>query len=209
MKRVLLAIFFVSLWVLSPSSANAQFKIGIKIGANVSKASISQELFTSKNRLGFVAGPILDFKIPLIGLGFDLAAQYNCKYSQLDATEDLGIESGTPMLHNIDIPLNIKWTFGDDDIVSAYIATGPQISWNIGGESLKEVLDMKNYTMKNSQFSWNIGGGLNIVSNFRLGYTYNIPIGATAEVDFSDLYGEVKRCRLRNPNHQIFLVHFF
>jgi len=194
---------------LLPSLADAQVKFGVKVGANVGNASINKDLFSSGNRLGIVFGPLLDAKIPIIGLGFDIAVQYSCKNSQLDANEETDLASGVASVHSIEIPFNAKWTFGDDDIISAYAATGPQIGWNIGGKNLRQIFEMQDYKIKKSLFSWNFGAGITFLSNFRLGYNYNIAVGATAEVDYENALGDIIHGKLRNNTHQIFLVHYF
>ena len=200
---ILPALFFVS------TNANAQIKVGIKIGTNLSKASINNRIFSSENRAGFLVGPMMDVKLPILGLGIDIAVQYNCRYLQLDAADGSGLNSGVPNIHTIDIPMNAKWTIGNDKILSFYGATGPQISWNIGGQNLKSILNANQYTMRSSMFSWNFGLGATIVKKFRLGYTYNIGIGETADINIIDELGEAVHGNLRNHSHQFFLVHFF
>lgn len=209
MKRFFCILFTFSICFFFPSNADAQCKFGVKAGATLTKSSIDSKLFSSESRMGFVFSPMLDVKIPLIGLGFDLAAQYTCKHSTLTAVEETELESGSPVIHTIDIPFNIKWTIGDDDYISAYGATGPQISWNIGDKTLKELLNPLQYEIKSTRFSWNIGAGLNITRGFRIGYNYNIAIGQTADVTFKTIKEEVIHSKLRNHNHQVFIVHFF
>lgn len=197
-------------WLLSAPHVEAQIKFGLKVGANVSKAHINKQMFSSDNRLGFLIGPMVDVKVPILGLGFDIAAQYNCKYAQLDAREGSDMVSATPAFHTIDVPINVKWTLGNDNFVSVYAATGPQFSWNVGGEDLKSILNVSQYTLNSSNFSWNIGAGINIIRSFRVGYNYNIAISATAEMkNYKDGVKNVLKGNLRNHNHQFFIVHFF
>lgn len=209
MKRLFCCLLIVITSYFAPPVADAQIKFGIKIGTNIASASFSKNIFSSGNRVGFIFGPMIDAKIPFLGLGIDAAIQYQCKYAQLDATSESGQTSGVPSLHTIDIPINAKWTFGSDNVVSAYAATGPQFSWNIGGESLNEIFDISQYQMHGSIFSWNVGAGVNFLKRFRLGYTYNIAIGATADVDLTDAAGDVIHGKLRNNTHQIFFTHYF
>lgn len=209
MKRLVHIALLTFAWLMFTLPSDAQIKFGIKVGANVSKASINRRLFDSDNRLGFVAGPILDLKVPILGLGFDIAAQYNCRYAQLIASDGTNLVSGTPAIQTIEIPFNAKWTIGFDNLLSVYAAMGPQISWNVGGQSLKDILSINQYNMKDSFFSWNLGAGINFARSFRIGYVYNIAIGATAEVSVVQAVGGAINTKLRNHNHQFFIVHFF
>lgn len=192
-----------------PEAADAQVKFGVRLGANMSRAYIDKRIFVSDNRTGFVLGPTLDVKIPVLGLGFDLSAMYDYKTTVLDASEESGLNSGTKGLHCFDIPLNIKWTVGNDKAISVYAAMGPQISWNIGGQSLKGILDTSQYTMRSSMFSWNLGAGFTFLRRIRLSYNYNIGIGETAEVNFINSMGDAIHGKMRNNTHQFFLTYFF
>lgn len=209
LKSIFFSLLIFQTLLFVPANANAQIKVGIKIGTNVSKASINDKIFSSDNRAGFLVGPMIDVKVPILGLGFDLGVQYNCRYMQLDATEESGLVGGITNIHTIDVPLNAKWTVGNDKILSFYGATGPQISWNIGDQNLESILRTSQYTMRSSMFSWNIGFGATIVRKFRIGYTFNIGIGETADINIINELGDAVHGDLRNNSHQLFLVHFF
>lgn len=209
LKSIFFSLLIFQTLLFAPANVNAQIKVGIKIGTNVSKASINDKIFSSDNRAGFLVGPMIDVKVPILGLGFDLGVQYNCRYMQLDTTEESGLVGGITNIHTIDVPLNAKWTVGNDKILSFYGATGPQISWNIGDQNLESILRTSQYTMRSSMFSWNIGFGATIVRKFRIGYTFNIGIGETADINIINELGDAVHGDLRNNSHQLFLVHFF
>lgn len=195
--------------MIATTRADAQVKFGVRFGPNTSSASINRNLLSAENRTGFILGPTLDAKIPILGLGFDLSAVYDHRIVHLNANEESGMTSGTKTFKSLDIPLNIKWTLGNDKSFSVYGATGPQVSWNLDSQSLKGILDVSQYKMKNSYFSWNIGAGLTFLNMIRLSYNYNIGIGNTAEINFVDEMGEVVQGHIRNHTHQFFLTYFF
>ncbi len=209
MKRFFCTTLILISTIITVLPADAQVKFGLKVGTNIANATLNREFFDSENRIGFLIGPMLDVKMPILGLGLEFAAQYHVRHMQLTPTEETDMAGGVASLHTIDIPINAKWTLGNDNILSAYAATGPQMSWNIGGQQLKQVFDLGQYTMKSSYLSWNIGTGVTFLSNFRIGYTYNIAIGATALVDFHDAAGNLISGKLRNNTHQVFFIHFF
>ena len=209
MRKQTYTILILLVSFLTSANADAQVKFGFRLGANVSKASISKKLFSTDDRDGFFFGPTLDLKIPFLGLGTDLSVQYNNKKVQLDAEEGTGLNSGVSHIQTIEVPLNIKWTIGNDKVFSVYGAMGPQLSWNIGGKSLKDIFKTSQYTMRSSMFSWNLGAGFTFIGKLRLSYNYNIQIGETAEIDFINDVGDAIHGHLRNNQHQFFLTYFF
>lgn len=193
------------------SAVNAQVKFGIKAGANMSKAYTDKRFFSSDNRVGFLVGPMLDVKIPVLGLGFDLAAQYSNRKARIEAEYGSSFNTTTATMHHVEVPLNVKWTFGNDKGFSVYAATGPQIAWNLDGKSLKDALKMSEYKMNASVFSWNVGAGFTIARHVRIGYTYNIAVGNTAEIkdkskkELEDLVD----ANMKSNTHQMFFTYFF
>lgn len=207
MKRITLLI--AALLFLVTTDIDAQIKLGAKFGWNINKARLDQTLFASTNRQGFLFGPMIDCKIPFLGLGCDAALQYDYRKIQLDAPEESDNKSGVSKLHTIEIPFNVKWTIGNDKFFSVFAATGPQFGWNIGGRSLKRILDRDQYKMKNAIYSWNIGVGCTLLSNVRVGYTYNIGISENAEILYLNDFDNIVHTKLRNNTHQFYLVYFY
>ena len=209
MRKQTYTILTLLISLLLSATAEAQVKFGLRLGANVSKASISKRLFSTDDRDGFFFGPTLDIKIPYLGFGTDLSVQYNNKKVQLDAEDGTGLNSGVSHIQTIEIPLNIKFTVGNDKVFSVYGAMGPQVSWNIGGKSLKAIFDTSQYTMRSSMFSWNLGAGFTFIGKLRLSYNYNIQIGETAEINFINDVGDAIHGHLRTNQNQFFLTYFF
>ena len=63
--------------MVAAAPAQAQFKFGIKAGAAINnlKFSSTEELvnsFAKENRAGFVGGVMIDFTVPVIGVGLSL-----------------------------------------------------------------------------------------------------------------------------------------
>ena len=62
-------VIFACLWIALP--AQAQVKFGLKGGLNISTLSFSQDVVKGDNRTGFFVGPMVEFTLPVVGLGFD------------------------------------------------------------------------------------------------------------------------------------------
>ena len=77
MKRVYLLILALVAWMAVP--AQAQFKWGIKGGANISSIHFTNlpENFSTENLTGFHIGPTIELMAPLVGLGFDASILYS------------------------------------------------------------------------------------------------------------------------------------
>lgn len=200
--------------LLFAAPASAQFKYGIKGGLNVSQLSGKSDVLSSDNRTGWFAGAFGEFTLPIIGVGVELGVQYENrgKVETETITEFEGqpiepIPATSASLQYIDIPLNIKWTYGFSSLASVYIATGPQFAFNVGNKSLFH----NSYSLKNSEFSWNVGLGATLIKHLRIGYNYNIGIGNTAEVQ-NNPQGEVSKMLLGNGKsrtHQISVAYIF
>lgn len=199
MKRF---FYLITLLMLIASTASAQVKFGIKGGLNIAKASFNKEVLSSDNKAGFFVGPMVDVKVPGVGVGFDLALQYNNKKTKIDN----GAESESVTVQKIEVPINLKWAFGNDKVFSVYAATGPQISWNVGSNSLKEIIGY-NYNFKNCMFSWNVGAGFTIVKHFRVGYTYNIAVNETAVLTIPSM--DDLSIKHKENSHQVFVAYLF
>ena len=205
-KNILsLAVIVAALAFAMPSQA--QIKFGIKGGLNVDNINLkhAQANVSAKNRTGFFAGVTADVTIPLAGLGADIAVLYDNKV--------VGISDGTTeankTLHYIDLPINAKYTVGFSSLVSAYIATGPQFSWNVGDRSWKPANINQDWELKKSEFSWNVGCGVTALSHLRVGYNYNIALGKTAEITPLGTVTSAVKGKLKNNTHQISLTYLF
>lgn len=107
MKRFFSALMVMALLLIT-IPANAQLKFGVKGGLNISKVSVSKDILKSDNQTGFFIGPMAEFTVPVVGLGFDVAALYN---QSGVAVSDVDGEANST-LKTVEIPINVKWTFG-------------------------------------------------------------------------------------------------
>lgn len=187
MKRFIIAIVTAIISVL-PSAA--QIHWGIKAGMNITEMKLNSSTFKPENRCGYFLGPHIDIDIPNIGLGFDAELLYENK--------SIGNKEANETLNYVDLPINIKYTFGCSEVISFYLATGPQFAWNLGDKSIFD----NTYSLKSSLFEWNVGTGFTLFDKFRVGYTYNIPCGYTSEASISNL-------NFKNHTHQIHLTLLF
>lgn len=200
MKKIFAA---AALMLLIAVPASAQFSYGLKAGLNVSKASLDWSTVSSDNQTGFFVGPMVEFTVPLVGVGVDAALLYNNKGMKLkDVTSG---DSFSQTLQYIDIPINLKYTYGLGSIAGVFVTTGPQFSFNISSKKLK----IADYTLKSSEFSWNVGLGAKLLGHLQVAYNYNIAIGKTSEFEYYDTAMNLVKGKLKNNTHQISLAYMF
>ncbi len=200
MKKIFAA---AALMLLIAVPASAQFSYGLKAGLNVSKASLDWSTVSSDNQTGFFVGPMVEFTVPLVGVGVDASLLYNNKGMKLkDVTSG---NSFSQTLQYIDIPINLKYTYGLGSIAGVFVTTGPQFSFNISSKKLK----IADYTLKSSEFSWNVGLGAKLLGHLQVAYNYNIAIGKTSEFEYYDTAMNLVKGKLKNNTHQISLVYMF
>ena len=184
MKKFLSSL--VLLTVLAVVPANAQgLKFGLKGGMNVSNMSFGKDVIDSKNRVGWFIGPSLKFSLPLIPLGFDVAAFYDQKETEVDNV-DIKQQS-------ILIPVNVRGNFGLGSLASVYVAAGPQFGFNVGDDEFSWSISgaQNTFLLKKSSLSLNLGAGVTVLKHLEVGFVYNIPLGKTGDADVLGTTGEL------------------
>jgi hypothetical protein len=186
-------------------AANAQLKFGIKGGLNMTKMSFSDvpENFSSSNRVGFFVGPMLDAKVPIVGLGFDVALLFSTREGRVKTDEGNKnfSESG------FDIPVNLKYSFGLSKLASVYLAAGPNFFFNID-KDLKIADNMK-FSKKKAQVGFNVGGGVRLFTHYQLGINYNIPLSKSATSKIIDGAGEALNSSYKSKIWQVSFAYLF
>lgn len=196
MKKVFTIISLVALFfVATPSQAQTRF--GLKGGFNVTNMSLSSDVLNSSNRAGFFIGPSVKFTLPIVGLGFDVAALYDQREAKL--------ADATISQKSINIPINARYTFGLGDTAGLYLAAGPQFGINVGDENFK-ITNTDNYQLKKTNFSINLGAGVSLLSHLEVGFNYNIALGKTGDFSLNNAKNEYDS---KNNAWQISAAYYF
>lgn len=164
-KFVIVACIAVAGLLAIPTGAQAKF--GIKGGANISKVSISKDVLNAGNVTGFNIGPMMEFTLPLVGVGMDAALLYSQK-----GVESLGESMKTSYL---DVPVNLKWKFGIP-LVKLYLAAGPYVSFRIGGDRFWKIPSQVGDQLKAKNFGagLNFGAGVELINHLQVGFNYGL-----------------------------------
>lgn len=195
MKKVLSTLLLVvCCWLAIP--AQAQIHFGVKGGLDVSKLSCSTDMFKGDNRTGFFIGPMMEFTVPVLGIGIDAAALY--AQSGLKAESKDGLESETETLKSIEVPINLKWTIGLGSTLGVYLAAGPQFGFNLDDKL------WDNIEAKKCAVSVSVGAGLKLIQHLQIGVNYNI--GASKLANIGD---ENFEANIRKNSWQVSLAYIF
>lgn len=203
MKKIIVSMLAILMFQAMPSKAQISF--GVKGGINVTNMKFSKDVIDAKNQSGFFIGPTVKFKLPLVGLGFDVAALYDQREADTDAFVGVNEESETAKIKqkSINVPINLRYSIGLGDLAGIYFAAGPQFGFNVGDKHIGE-----NFKMKNSNLSVNVGAGIRLLNHLEIGANYNIACGKTGEFEFDGIE-DIGKLNMKSNSWQISAAYYF
>lgn len=180
MKK-LFGTIIMAIGLLTAIPSQAQFSFGISGGLNLNKISYKDVPdVSSNNRAGWFVGPKVQFKLPVVGIGFDAAALYSQRRINGYSNVNEDATSTSTSYKSIEIPINLRYSVGLSSLASVFIATGPQFGFNVGGKNW-EWRDTKNYELRKSNVSWNIGAGVRLLNHVEANVGYNFAVSKLAK----------------------------
>ncbi|MDR2843281.1 MAG: PorT family protein [Candidatus Symbiothrix sp.] len=160
-------VFLIVILFMGGLSAQAQLKYGLKVGLNLSKVSFDGDNAAAavvndnmQYATGFLVGPMVEFTIPGVGLGFDAALLY--------AQEGFKVKNNdTKMSNTLEIPVNLKYKLSIMELAGAFVAVGPYASFNLS--------DLEaDYKAKTFGGGLNFGLGVEFLNHLQLGINYKL-----------------------------------
>ena len=205
MKRTIHALL-VAMALFMAIPATAQIQWGVKVGANLSNTSLKDvKLLEGDSYTGFFVGPTIDVAIPVAGLGVDGSVLYSMKGATLKGVDkkDENLVEESFRQHALEIPINLKYSFGLGKMASVFVAAGPQFGFDLKSDDMSdfvnhltddfidgkkndssnELIEEGKGFFKKANFSINVGVGAKLFSHLQIGVNYNIPLGKTAEFE--------------------------
>ena len=180
MKKVF-SVLMVAVALMMAAPAQAQLiKFGVKGGLNMTK--LDAEGLKSDNSTGFFIGPMAEFTLPIVGLGIDGAVMFSQRGK--DEFKQQGLE----------IPVNLKFSFGLGSMLGAYVAAGPDFFYNF------KDLKVEGGEAKKAQVALNLGAGVKLLRKLQVGVNYQIPMGNSFELGNVDI---------KNKTWQVSLAYMF
>ena len=167
MKKII-SVLMVAVALMMAAPAQAQLiKFGVKGGLNMTK--LDAEGLKSDNSTGFFIGPMAEFTLPIVGLGIDGAVMFSQRGK--DEFKQQGLE----------IPVNLKFSFGLGSMLGAYLAAGPDFFYNF------KDLKVEGGEAKKAQVALNLGAGVKLLRKLQVGLNYQIPMGNSFEIENVDI----------------------
>ena len=179
MKKIFTTIVLMAAMLVAiPAKAGVNF--GIKGGYNITNFSLSNlsDNVAKDNQQGFFIGPSLKIGIPVLPIGFEVAALYDQRDAKADGT--------TISQKSINIPVNVRYELGLGDMAGIYFAVGPQFGFNIGDKTFSFKNVSNAYKLNDSNLSLNLGAGVRLIKHVEIGFNYNIALGKTGEFEVMD-----------------------
>ena len=208
--KSVISIALVAIAVLFTSAtADAQIKFGLKAGAAINDLKFDSDIFSKENRAGFTGGLMLEFTVPVIGVGFDVSAMYVHRTVNFENTEgynELTEEERDALGRDyIDIPVNLKYKLslpGIGSVVKPFVTTGPSFAFLV---SKKEVNDfIKN---KSCDIAWNFGFGVELFSHVQVAASYGL--GLTNTLEYVNLAGNKETIEGKNRYWTVTAAYLF
>lgn len=168
MKKFCLAIVIAVIAAVGAAlPAQAQLRFGLKAGVAVNSLHFNESTFDAENRAGFTGGAMLEFTVPVTGIGLDASVMYVRRNSAWMTEQGIARDNRD----YIDVPVNFKWRISVpliNKIVRPFVTTGPSFSFLTS----KKVNDV----VKNRTFdtAWNFGFGLELFQKVQVGASYGL-----------------------------------
>lgn len=176
MKKIIGALMVAIACMLMAAPAQAQLRWGLKAGLNLNKMNFKEGAANVKsdNMTGFFVGPMAEFTLPIIGLGVDGSLLYSQRGVKFEE-ENVSLKYKQ---HSLEVPINLKYSFGLGDMASIYAAAGPDFIFNLKSDDFWG--DVKR---KNAEVGISVGAGLKLLNHFQIGANYIFPLTKNVKED--------------------------
>ncbi len=172
-RSITMAIIAIVAFATSMPAAS-QFRFGLKAGVAINslKFTSAEEFkgsFNTDNRAGFVGGAMVEFTVPVIGVGVDASLLYVHRE----------VKSSTDNIKRdyIDIPINLKYKFSIpviDNVLRPFVTTGPSFAFLASKKGIDEALENKT-----TDIAWNFGFGVELLKHVQVAASYGLGLTNT------------------------------
>ena len=166
MMRILVAAFVMMIAM----TATAQTRFGIIAGIVIENEMPSEDEKKNNNQVGYTAGAIVDFDLPVQGLGLEAGAKYTKHTYGKPSMEQYSVDVPIHVRYRLEVPVVEK-------VVAPYAFTGPSVSAGVSNKMPTRLSDVK------MSLSWNVGAGVQMFKHVRVAATYSIQVSKTDVVN--------------------------
>ena len=198
-RRIIIAVAALfSLLSSGLAHAQSESRWGVTLGANLNTIHFKQtDIIGVDHGWGPVAGVTGEVNIHGIGFSVDGSLLYSLRsgkihYGDRKVWSSLGLGNETCLMHNIDVPLNLKFKFqrlgGFENTLMPMLFVGPTFSFLVG----KNLADTNDYNPVSVLLHF--GAGVEIVRHVQVGVSYSFSIGETFRTRLLDEMIAKNRC---------------
>ena len=170
MMRILVAAFVMMIAM----TATAQTRFGIIAGIVIENEMPSEDEKKNNNQVGYTAGAIVDFDLPVQGLGLEAGAKYTKHTYGKPSMEQYSVDVPVHVRYRLEVPVVEK-------VVAPYAFTGPSVSAGVSNKMPTRLSDVK------MSLAWNVGAGVEMFKHVRVAATYSIQVSKTDVVNNGSL----------------------
>lgn len=218
MKKIIMTLALLLTLGTTTTASAFGFDWGVTGGMNLTKLNLKgdyKNAFKTDNQAGWFAGVKANVSL-IAGIGFDGALLYSQQKYKLEGShaEAQGM-GGSETARSIQLPINLKYSFGLGKLAAVYVATGPQFGFNIGDKNLFE-LGESEFEQKNMTTSWNVGVGAKVLGHLDVGVSYNFGLSKVGEAIVEHVAEDklgtnvnVRQDNMRCNTFQVQLTYYF
>ena len=170
MMRILVAAFVMMIAM----TATAQTRFGIIAGIVIENEMPSEDEKKNNNQVGYTAGAIVNFDLPVQGLGLEAGAKYTKHTYGKPSMEQYSVDVPVHVRYRLEVPVVEK-------VVAPYAFTGPSVSAGVSNKMPTRLSDVK------MSLAWNVGAGVEMFKHVRVAATYSIQVSKTDVVNNGSL----------------------
>lgn len=172
MKKLAATFIIIAFSLLTAFGSNAQVRFGVKGGITINELKWNKEIINKDNRVGFTAGLMVEFSLPVVGLGIDASAMYAHRENELYL-------EGTKLKRDfVDFPINVKYKLlipGLSKVIAPFVTTGPDFALLLSDS------DSGDFKTRKWNTSWNVGFGAELFRKVQIHANYGIGLTKAME----------------------------
>lgn len=173
MKHKIILALVAVVALISTIPAQSQIRWAATAGAGQGNLLFKQDLVTVKPTVGFQAGVLGELMFPGIGFGIDVGLLYNQQgakvaLGQREVWSSLGYGDKAVMIHNINIPVHVRFKYtrlnGLEDIIAPLVYGGPEFDIQVGHSGK----DDGAYKFSGGDLGLTCGGGVELYKRWQI-----------------------------------------
>lgn len=193
MKKLSLILVLVLACSVASSAA---IRWGATLGVGQNTMKFKQDLVNVDANFGGQAGVIGELMFPGIGFGLDLGLRYNMQGAKVHLGErkvwsSLGYGTENVMLHNINIPLHVRFKYtnlnGVEEKIAPIVYGGPEFNIQVAHNNASA------FKCSGGDLGLTVGGGAELFRTWQVTFSYTFGMTYVAKTQLLDDYSARSR----------------